>query len=35
MSKMDNLGWEMDEVDGEMAEKSKGSYNNGVIYSGR
>jgi len=26
---------EMDEVDGEMAEKSKGSYNNGVIYSGR
>jgi len=25
----------MDEVDGEMAEKSKGSYNNGVIYSGR
>jgi len=26
---------EMDEVDGETAEKSKGSYNNGVIYSGR
>jgi len=26
---------EMDEVDGEMAEKLKGSYNNGVIYSGR
>lgn len=32
---MDNSGWEMDEVDGKMPEKSTGDYNNGVIYSGR
>lgn len=32
---MDNMGLKMDEVDGKIPEKSAGSYNNGVIYSGR